>query len=170
VLAQASPVLDEHLDEVERDLLPLVPGHVTQAEWDALHKRARGSAPANPKTAFTALGRPGTVTSPACTAACRRRAGRGVGRQCAQARTLAGLGDNAPRRFQRRVQNLHFGEVSLCPLFLLVWARAKVGDLAGGEADRLLVIFTVAPHCGTPRTAVCSSSPRRHATKPVPGV
>ncbi|GAB7048832.1 hypothetical protein JCM9534A_39580 [Catenuloplanes indicus JCM 9534] len=56
VLAQASPVLDEHLDDEERDLLPLVPPHVSQQEWDALNARARGSRPKDLRSAFAALG------------------------------------------------------------------------------------------------------------------
>ncbi|MDR7279592.1 hemerythrin domain-containing protein [Catenuloplanes atrovinosus] len=56
VLAQASPALDEHLDDEERDLLPLVPPHVSQQEWDALNARARGAGPKDLRTAFAALG------------------------------------------------------------------------------------------------------------------
>ncbi|GIE81753.1 hypothetical protein Aph02nite_77030 [Actinoplanes philippinensis] len=56
LLAQASAVLDEHLDDEERDLLPLVAAHVTQAEWDAMNKRARGGPPVNLKLALIQLG------------------------------------------------------------------------------------------------------------------
>jgi hemerythrin-like domain-containing protein len=56
VLAQASAVLDEHLGDEESDLLPLVPGHVTRAEWDALNKRARGNPPKSLKAGLISLG------------------------------------------------------------------------------------------------------------------
>ncbi|GAB3263396.1 hypothetical protein GCM10027456_45600 [Kineosporia babensis] len=57
VLAQASAALDEHLADEERDLLPLVPGNVSPAEWEALNERARsGMAVKNPKLALVLLG------------------------------------------------------------------------------------------------------------------
>lgn len=56
LVAQASAILDEHLDDEERDLLPLVSAHVTQAEWDAMNKRARGGPPTNLKLALVQVG------------------------------------------------------------------------------------------------------------------
>jgi hemerythrin-like domain-containing protein len=47
MLAQASVALDEHLADEERELLPLVSEHVTQAEWDALNEKGREAIPKN---------------------------------------------------------------------------------------------------------------------------
>ncbi|WP_306209536.1 hemerythrin domain-containing protein [Actinoplanes sp. RD1] len=47
VVAQVSPVLEEHLGDEERDLLPLVSEFVTQAEWDALGERGKEILPRN---------------------------------------------------------------------------------------------------------------------------
>ena len=49
VLAQASVALDEHLTDEERELLPLVSTHVSQAEWDALGERGRSIIPKGKK-------------------------------------------------------------------------------------------------------------------------
>ncbi|GAB3249940.1 hemerythrin domain-containing protein [Kineosporia babensis] len=57
VLAQASTVLDEHLDDEERSLLPLVPDSLTPAEWETFNVRARsGMVAKNPKTSLIQLG------------------------------------------------------------------------------------------------------------------
>jgi hemerythrin-like domain-containing protein len=55
VVAGASAALDEHLADEERELLPLVSVHVTQAEWDALGERGRATIPKN-KLALVFLG------------------------------------------------------------------------------------------------------------------
>ena len=55
VIAQASVALDEHLTDEERELLPLVAVHVTQAEWDALGERGRSILPKG-KQALVFLG------------------------------------------------------------------------------------------------------------------
>ncbi|MBO2447571.1 hemerythrin domain-containing protein [Actinomadura barringtoniae] len=56
VLARTSAALDEHLAEEETELLPLVPGRITRAEWDALGRRGRASLPKSPGKAFLFLG------------------------------------------------------------------------------------------------------------------
>lgn len=45
VLAAASPVLDEHLTDEERELLPLVSRHISGKEWAALNARAQAAIP-----------------------------------------------------------------------------------------------------------------------------
>ncbi len=56
-LAEASSALDEHLDDEERHLLPLVPGNVSVPEWDALNERARtGNPPRSLKQALVLMG------------------------------------------------------------------------------------------------------------------
>jgi iron-sulfur cluster repair protein YtfE (RIC family) len=55
VVAQASAALDEHLSAEEREILPLVARHVTQAEWDALGEYGRQVIPKNSK-AFVFIG------------------------------------------------------------------------------------------------------------------
>jgi len=40
VLDALGPALEEHLDEEERDVLPLIAQHLTAAEWDELGERA----------------------------------------------------------------------------------------------------------------------------------
>jgi hemerythrin-like domain-containing protein len=47
VIAQASVALDEHLADEEQEILPLVPAHLTQAEWDALGRRGQEAIPKN---------------------------------------------------------------------------------------------------------------------------
>ncbi len=43
--ADASVVLEEHLDEEENEILPLVAAHLTAAEWDELGRRMHDSMP-----------------------------------------------------------------------------------------------------------------------------
>ena len=45
VLDALSPALEEHLDEEEREILPLVEQHLTAAEWDELGERAVAAIP-----------------------------------------------------------------------------------------------------------------------------
>lgn len=54
-LAEASAVLDQHLDEEEKEILPLVSIYVTNAEWQALGERGKASIPKGAK-GFIALG------------------------------------------------------------------------------------------------------------------
>lgn len=54
-LTEASAALDEHLGEEESELLPIVPDHLTVAEWEALGERGVESLPKNSK-AFVYLG------------------------------------------------------------------------------------------------------------------
>jgi hemerythrin-like domain-containing protein len=44
-LTQLTAALEEHLDDEEREVLPLVERHLTVAEWDAVGERARASLP-----------------------------------------------------------------------------------------------------------------------------
>lgn len=55
VLEQASVVLNQHLDEEEKEILPLVSVYVTNAEWQALGERGKASLPKGAK-AFVSLG------------------------------------------------------------------------------------------------------------------
>jgi hemerythrin-like domain-containing protein len=55
VIAQASVALDEHLSDEEQQILPLVPRHLTHAEWDALGRRGQESIPKG-KMALVFLG------------------------------------------------------------------------------------------------------------------
>ena len=55
VLTLVSTALDEHLDDEEREVLPLVSIYVTQAEWHALGERGKESLPKGPK-GFVLLG------------------------------------------------------------------------------------------------------------------
>jgi hemerythrin-like domain-containing protein len=55
VFAEASALLDEHLAEEEREILPLVAEHMTPAEWQAIGDRGVASLPKN-GTAFVFLG------------------------------------------------------------------------------------------------------------------
>lgn len=43
--ASAAVILDEHLDEEEREILPLVAEHITAAEWSQLGQRAHAGMP-----------------------------------------------------------------------------------------------------------------------------
>ena len=43
--SDASVVVEEHLDEEEREILPLVAAHLTGAEWDELGERMHASMP-----------------------------------------------------------------------------------------------------------------------------
>jgi hemerythrin-like domain-containing protein len=52
---EASALLNEHLDEEENEILPLVSEHITPAEWKALGDRGLESLPRN-STAFIFLG------------------------------------------------------------------------------------------------------------------
>ena len=45
VLAELSPALDAHLDEEEREVLPLVGQHFTLAEWNEIGARGRAGIP-----------------------------------------------------------------------------------------------------------------------------
>jgi hemerythrin-like domain-containing protein len=54
-LADASAVLDQHLEEEEKEILPLVSVYVTNAEWQALGERGKASIPKGAK-GFIALG------------------------------------------------------------------------------------------------------------------
>jgi hemerythrin-like domain-containing protein len=45
VLSQVSAALDEHLDEEEREVLPLVEQHLTAEEWSELGERGMASIP-----------------------------------------------------------------------------------------------------------------------------
>ena len=45
VLAELSAALDAHLDEEEREVLPLIEEHLTLAEWDELGERGRAGMP-----------------------------------------------------------------------------------------------------------------------------
>ncbi|HEX4705701.1 MAG TPA: hemerythrin domain-containing protein, partial [Pseudonocardiaceae bacterium] len=53
--AAASAALNEHLDEEENEILPLVSEHITPAEWQALGDRGMEGLPKN-NTAFIFLG------------------------------------------------------------------------------------------------------------------
>jgi hemerythrin-like domain-containing protein len=52
---QASATLAEHLDDEERDVLPLVARHITQAEWEAFGEYGRRAIPKNSQ-AFVFIG------------------------------------------------------------------------------------------------------------------
>ncbi|WP_395111634.1 hemerythrin domain-containing protein [Actinomadura sp. SCN-SB] len=52
---QASIAIDEHLNEEENTVLPLVDVHITRSEWEALSKRGQEGLPKNSK-AFVLLG------------------------------------------------------------------------------------------------------------------
>jgi hypothetical protein len=45
-------VLDEHLDDEERDVLPLVAEHLSAAEWDDILARAHGAVPRKKMMSF----------------------------------------------------------------------------------------------------------------------
>jgi hemerythrin-like domain-containing protein len=55
VYESVSPALEEHLGEEEREVLPLVSVHITQAEWDALGEHGKSGLPKGGK-GFIALG------------------------------------------------------------------------------------------------------------------
>lgn len=55
VFTAATAVLEEHLAEEEREILPLVAEHLTQAEWQTLGDRGKASIPKG-KAGFIALG------------------------------------------------------------------------------------------------------------------
>jgi hemerythrin-like domain-containing protein len=52
LITETSAALDEHLDDEETEILPLVSRHITQAEWDRLNRRAREALPKSPKALF----------------------------------------------------------------------------------------------------------------------
>lgn len=53
-LEEVSRALDEHFDEEEREALPLVPGVVSQVEWDEIGDAASAAVPRGKQ--FTVLG------------------------------------------------------------------------------------------------------------------
>jgi hemerythrin-like domain-containing protein len=55
ILGKVSTALDEHLDDEEKEILPLVSVYITQAEWTALGERGKASLPKGGK-GFVALG------------------------------------------------------------------------------------------------------------------
>ena len=55
VLAEVSAALDEHLDEEEKEVLPLVSSYITQAEWTAIGEHGKSGLPKGRK-GFVALG------------------------------------------------------------------------------------------------------------------
>ena len=45
VLTELSPALEAHLDEEEREVLPMIQQHLTRQEWDELGERGRAGIP-----------------------------------------------------------------------------------------------------------------------------